>query len=232
MIWLDYLLFLLPGIALSMWAQARIMRAYAEGSRIPVGSGLTGAETAQLVMRGGGVTGVGIEPVAGELSDHYDPKNKVLRLSPDVYAGRSLAAMGVAAHEAGHAIQDASGYPGLVARNVIVPLATLGSQVFWLLIAAGLLLGMFRLIILAIILFSLVVVIQLLNLPVEFDASRRGREVLLSAGLVSVEEERVVGRVLNAAAWTYVAAALTGVLTLLYYLARFGVLGGRRSEDD
>jgi Zn-dependent membrane protease YugP len=231
MIWLDYLLFLLPGIALSMWAQVRILRAYAEGARIPTGSGLTGAETAQLVMRAGGVTGVGIEPVAGELSDHYDPRNKVLRLSPDVYAGRSLAAMGVAAHEAGHAIQDASGYPGLVARNVIVPLATLGSQVFWLLILAGLLVGMFRLIILGIILFSMVVVFQLLNLPVEFDASRRGREVLLSAGLVSVEEERLVGRVLNAAAWTYVAAALTGVLTLLYYLARFGVLGGRRSDD-
>jgi Zn-dependent membrane protease YugP len=231
MIWLDYLLFLLPGIALSIWAQARIMRAYAEGSRIPAGSGLTGAETAQLVMRAGGVSGVGIEPVAGELSDHYDPRNKVLRLSPDVYAGRSLTAMGVAAHEAGHAIQDASGYPGLVARNVIVPLATLGSQVFWLLIAAGLLVGMFRLIILGIILFSMVVVFQLLNLPVEFDASRRGREVLLSAGLVSVEEERVVARVLNAAAWTYVAAALTGVLTLLYCLTRFGVLGGRRSDD-
>jgi uncharacterized protein len=228
MIWLDYLLFLLPGIALSMWAQARIMRAYAEGSRIPAGAGLTGAETAQLVMRAGGVTGVGIEPVAGELSDH---RNKVLRLSPDVYAGRSLAAMGVAAHEAGHAIQDASGYPGLVARNFIVPLATLGSQVFWLLIMAGLMLGMFRLIILGIILFSMVVVFQLLNLPVEFDASRRGREILLSAGLVSVEEERLVGRVLNAAAWTYVAAARTGVLTLLYYLARFGVLGGRRSDD-
>jgi uncharacterized protein len=231
MIWLDYLLFLLPGIALSMWAQARIMRAYAEGSRIPAGAGLTGAETAQLVMRAGGVTGVGIEPVAGELSDHYDPRNKVLRLSPDVYAGRSLAAMGVAAHEAGHAIQDASGYPGLIARNVIVPLATLGSQVFWLLILAGLLVGMFRLIILGIILFSMVVVFQLLNLPVEFDASRRGREILLSAGLVSVEEERVVGRVLNAAAWTYVAAALTGVLTLLYYLARFGLLGGRKSDE-
>ncbi len=231
MIWLDYLLFLLPGIALSMWAQARIMWAYAEGSRIPAGSGLTGAETAQIVMRAGGVTGVGIEPVAGELSDHYDPRNKVLRLSPDVYAGRSLAAMGVAAHEAGHAIQDASGYPGLVARNVIVPLATLGSQVFWLLIAAGLMLGMFRLIILAITLFSMVVVFQLLNLPVEFDASRRGREILLSAGLVSVEEERVVGRVLNAAAWTYVAAALTGMLTLLYYLARFGVLGERKIDN-
>ena len=179
-------------------------------------------------MRAGGVTDVAIEPVAGELSDHYDPRNKVLRLSPDVYAGRSLAAMGVAAHEAGHAIQDASGYPGLVVRNFIVPLASLGSEVFWLLIAAGVFLGMFRLIILGIILFSMVVLFQFLNLPVEFDASRRGRQILRSAGLVSVEEEPVVARVLNAAAWTYVAAALTGVLTLLYYLTRFGLLGRRR----
>jgi Zn-dependent membrane protease YugP len=112
-----------------------------------------------------------------------------------------------------------------------VPLAGLGSQVFWLLIAAGLVLGMFRLIVLGIVLFSLVVLFQLLNLPVEFDASRRARQILLSAGLVSVEEERVVARVLNVAAWTYVAATLTGVLTLLYYLAQFGLLGGRRSDD-
>jgi uncharacterized protein len=231
MLWFDYLLFLLPGMALSLWAQARIMRAYAEGSRIPASSGLTGAETAQLVMRAAGVTGVAIEPVAGELSDHYDPSRKILRLSRDVYTGRSLAAMGVAAHEAGHAIQDASGYPGLVARNFIVPLASLGSQVFWILIAAGLFLGMFRLIVLGIILFSLVVLFQLLNLPVEFDASRRGRQILLSAGLVNVEQDPVVARVLNAAAWTYVAATLTGVLTLLYYLTQFGLLGGRRSDD-
>jgi len=231
MLWFDYLLFLLPGMIVSSWAQARIMRAYAEGSRIPTASGLSGAETAQLVMRAGGVTGVGIEPVAGELSDHYDPRTKVLRLSPDIYAGRSIAAMGVAAHEAGHAIQDASGYPGLVVRNFIVPLASLGSQVFWLLILAGSMLGMFRLIVAGIILFSLVVLFQLLNLPVEFDASRRGRQILLSAGMVSVEEEQAVARVLNAAAWTYVAAALTGVLTLLAYLVRFGLLRRRRDDE-
>jgi Zn-dependent membrane protease YugP len=231
MLWFDYLLFLLPGMLVSTWAQARIMRAYAEGSRIPAGSGLSGAETAQLVMRAGGVTGVGIEPVVGELSDHYDPRSKVLRLSRDVYAGRSLAAMGVAAHEAGHAIQDATGYPGLTVRNFIVPLASLGSQVFWLLIAAGMMLGMFRLIIVGIVLFSLVVFFQVLNLPVEFDASRRGRQILLSAGLVSVEEEQAVARVLNAAAWTYVAAALTGVLTLFAYLSQFGLLGRRRNDD-
>src|SRR5262249_31351019 len=129
MIWLDYFLFLLPGMALSMWAQARIMGAYAGGSRIPAGSGLSGAETAQLVMRAGGVLGVGIEPVAGELSDHYDPRNKVLRLSREVYAGRSLAAMGVAAHEAGHAVQDAPGDPRPGGRQFIVPLASPRPQV-------------------------------------------------------------------------------------------------------
>jgi Zn-dependent membrane protease YugP len=228
---IDYFLFLLPGIALSIWAQIRISRAYAAGSRIPAGSGVTGAEAASLVMRAGGVTGVGIEPVAGELSDHYDPRHKVLRLSRDVYAGRSLAALGVAAHEAGHALQDASGYPGLVARNAIVPLASLGSQVFWIVILAGLLLNWVRLILLGIILFSLVVVFQLVNLPVEFNASRRARQMLLSTGMVNTEEDEVVARVLDAAAWTYVAATLTSVLTLLYYLFQFGLLGGRRRND-
>ncbi len=230
MYWFDYVLYLLPGLAFSIWAQARIMLAQAAGSRIRAGSGLTGAETAQLVMRAGGVTGIGIEPASGELSDHYDARNQVLRLSRSVSAGRSLAAIGAAAHEAGHAIQDASGYPGLVARNIIVPLAGLGSQIFWLLIAAGMLLGMLRLIDLGISLFSLLVLSQILNLPVELDASRRARRILLSAGLVSVEEEPVVVRVLDAAALTYVAAALFGVLALFPFLTRFGLSCGRRDD--
>jgi Zn-dependent membrane protease YugP len=222
MIWFDYVLLLLPALALSMWAQVRILRAHAAASRFPAGSGPSGAETARLVMRAGGVTGIEIEPASGELSDHYDPRDKVLRLSRGVHAGRSLAAMGVAAHEAGHAIQDAAGYPGLVARDLIVPLAGLGSQVFWLLIAAGILLGMLRLIVLAVVLFWLVVLLQVLNLPVELDASRRARQPLLSAGLVSAEEDPVVARVMNAAAWTSVAAALTGGLSLVALLNRFG----------
>jgi uncharacterized protein len=228
---MDYFLFAIPGLALSLWAQARISRAYAAGSRIPAASGLTGAEAALLVMRAGGVTGVGIEPVAGELSDHYDPRHKVLRLSQGVYGSRSLAAVGIAAHEAGHAIQDASGYPGLVARNLIVPLASLGSTVFWVLILAGLLIGMMQLVLLGIILFSVTVVFQLINLPVEFNASHRGRQILQSAGVITAEEDQVVAQVLNAAAWTYVAATLTSVMTLLYYLLQFGLLGGRRSDD-
>ena len=133
-------------------------------------------------MQAGGVGPVAIEPVAGQLTDHYDPRHKVLRLSEGVYAGRSVAALGIAAHEAGHAIQDASHYPGLIVRNAIVPVAGLGSTVFWILILAGMFLGMFRLIIAGIILFSATVVFQLINLPVEFDASRRARQMLLSTG--------------------------------------------------
>jgi Zn-dependent membrane protease YugP len=224
----DYFLLALPGILLTIWAQARISQAYAAGSRVPAASGLTGAQAALMVMRSEGVTGVAIEPVAGELSDHYDPRRKILRLSREVYSGRSLAALGVGAHEAGHAIQDASGYPALIVRNLIVPLASIGSQTFWLLVAAGLLLGMLRLVLLGIILFSLMVVFQLVNLPVEFDASRRGRRILLSTGMISAQEEPVVARVLNAAAWTYVAATLTSVLTLFYYLIELGFFGGRR----
>jgi Zn-dependent membrane protease YugP len=232
MLWFDpmYLLFLAPGMLLALWAQARISSAYAEGLRIPAGSGLTGAEAAARIMEARGVHGVAIEPVGGQLTDHYDPSHKVLRLSEGVYAGRSLAALGVAAHEAGHAIQDASGYHGLVIRNAIVPIAGFGSTAFWILIMAGALLHIFGLILLGILLFSLTVVFQLVNLPVEFDASRRAREALLSTGLIEPQEDRVVGHVLGAAAWTYVAATITSVLTLLYYLWRFGVLG--RHDDE
>jgi Zn-dependent membrane protease YugP len=227
---IDYILFALPGTLLSMWAQARISSAYAMGSRIPAASGLSGAEAAAMVMKAGGVSGVAIEPVAGELSDHYDPRQKVLRLSQGVYAGRSLASVGVAAHEAGHAIQDASHYPGLVVRNFIVPMASIGSAFFWVPLLAGLALGIMKLVLLAVILFSLSVIFQLVNLPVEFNASRRGRQILQSTGIVRAEEDQVVGKVLNAAAWTYVAATLTGLLTLLYYLIRLGLLGGRRRD--
>jgi Zn-dependent membrane protease YugP len=226
----DYLLYALPGLLVTMWAQSRIWQAYAEGSRIPASSGLSGAEAAVAVMRAGGVSEVAIEPVQGELSDHYDPAHKVLRLSPKVYGGRSLSAVGIAAHEAGHAIQDATHYPGLVVRNLIVPLASIGSTICWLPVMAGLLIGMTKLVFLGIILFSLTVVFQIINLPVEFNASRRGRAMLRQAGVISPEEDQVVGKVLNAAAWTYVAGALTGVLTLLYYLGQYGALRRRRQD--
>lgn len=226
-----YFLFVLPGMLLAMWAQVKVSSAYAAGSRLAAASGLTGAEAAAEVLRAAGVFGVRIEPIAGQLTDHYDPRAKVLRLSEGVYGSRSLAALGIAAHEAGHAIQDASGDKALVVRNMIVPAANFGSSIFFVVILAGLLLHMMQLILLGIILFSLNVVFQLVNLPVEYDASRRARQALLSAGLVSPAEDETVKRVLGAAAWTYVAATITSILTLFYYLFRFGLLGGRGSRD-
>ena len=221
---------LLPAVVLAAWAQARVSSAFAEGSRIPASSGLTGAEAAARVMESGGLTGVRIEPVSGQLTDHYDPTRKALRLSEDVYSRRSIAALGVAAHEAGHAFQDATGYPGMIVRNAIVPLAGLGSSVCWLVFLAGVVIGITTFIILGLILFSLSVAVQLVNLPVEFDASRRARQALLATELIRAEEEPAVARVLDAAAWTYVAAALTGVLQLIYLLFRAGLLNRRRER--
>jgi Zn-dependent membrane protease YugP len=223
-----YFVFLAPGILLALWAQYRVKSAYAEASRIPSESGYSGAQAADAVMHQAGVEGVHIEPVDGFLSDHYVPGQKILRLSPDVYSGRSLAALGIAAHESGHAIQDARRYPLLVVRNLLVPLAGFGSNVSWFLIFGGFVLGWLGLIKIGILAFSLVVLFQLINLPVEFDASRRARIALVEGGLVTQEEDAHVAKVLNAAALTYVAGTLTSVLTLLYYLFRSGLLGGRR----
>jgi Zn-dependent membrane protease YugP len=221
---IDYILLGMPGIALSLWAQWRIFSAYSAASRMHASSGLTGAEVAQRLMQAGGVGPVEITPAAGQLSDHYDSSRKVLRLSKGVHAGRSLASLGVAAHEAGHAIQHSSRYPCLAVRSVIVPVANLGSIAFWLLIFSGLFLGMFRLIVWGLALFSLSVILQLINLPIEFDASRRAREKLLAAGMLAPEEEAVVARVMNAAAWTYVAAILTSVMSPLCGLFPFRLL--------
>jgi Zn-dependent membrane protease YugP len=224
-----YFLFHAPGVLLALWAQRRVSSAYQHGSRIPASSGASGAETAAAVMRAAGVRGVGIETVPGQLTDHYSPGEKMLRLSPDVYQGRSLAALGIAAHEAGHAIQDATRYPLLAVRNGLVPMANVGSSVGWVMIALGLGMTWAGLVYLGIAVFSLTVLFQLVNLPVEFDASRRARAELVSTGLIAPHEEREVARVLSAAALTYVAATLTSVLTLLYFLFRAGV--GSRSAN-
>lgn len=223
-----YIIFLAPGILLAMWAQWRVHSAYSEASKIASSRGIVGAEAAQEVLFNAGVSGVRIEPVEGFLSDHYVPGEKILRLSPDVYAGRSLAALGIAAHEAGHAIQDAYRYPLLVLRNGLVPMASIGSNMSWIVIIAGFLLHLTPLIWVGIGLFSLVVLFQLVNLPVEFDASRRARVALVEGRLITEEEDLVVKKVLDAAALTYVAATLTSVLTLLYFLFRSGLLGGGR----
>ncbi len=218
---IEHLLWVGPGMLLALWAEMKVKSAYAQAGRIPARCGLTGAETAQRILNHHGINNVAIEPVQGFLGDHYDPKRKVLRLSPDVYHGRSLASLGIAAHEVGHAIQDATAYGPLHFRNGIVPLASVGTNLAFGAILLGYFLHVTGFILLGISLFSVFVLFQLVNLPVEYDASRRAREVLLSNGMVTQEEDRVVGKVLSAAAWTYVAATLTAVLTLLYYISMF-----------
>lgn len=225
-----YFLFLIPGMLLAGWAQWKVHAAFREASQIPSRSGVTGAQAADIVMREANVSGVGIEPAHGFLSDHYDPSHKVLRLSQGVYDHRSLAALGIAAHEAGHAIQDSQKYGPLVVRNFLVPTAAFGSNFSWIVMMGGFFLGWAQLIYAGIALFGLTVLFQLVNLPVEFDASRRARESLMMSGLISQEEDREVGKVLNAAALTYVAATLTSILTLVYFLFRAGLLGGSSDE--
>jgi Zn-dependent membrane protease YugP len=228
--WFDpvYLLFLAPGMLLAMWAQFRVKSAFAEANRIPARSGYTGAQAAHSLLEAAGVSGVRIEPVQGFMSDHYVPGQRVLRLSPEVYSGRSIAALGVAAHESGHALQDAQQYPLLALRSGLVPLASLGSNLSWIILLVGFALSSMKLILIGIVAFSLTVVFQLVNLPVEFDASRRARLALANAGLIDSEEQYYVKKVLDAAALTYVAATLSSILTLLYFLYRAGLLGGRR----
>ena len=227
---MEYLLLVfLPALLLGLYAQFRVKHAFSKYSKIPVRSGLTGAEAAHEMLRAAGLEQkVGIERVEGFLSDHYDPGHKVLRLSPDVYDNASLAAVGVACHEAGHAVQDASNYAPLVLRNAIVPTAGLGSNLGFILIFAGLILHMQGLAMIGLILFGAVVLFQIVNLPVEFNASNRAREMLGQLGIVSgPAEANGVASVLNAAAMTYVAATVAAVLNLLYY---GWLIFGRRDE--
>jgi hypothetical protein len=220
-----YFLYVGPAILVALWAQVKVKSAYAQASKIPARSGLSGAETAQRILNVHGINNVAIEPAQSFLGDHYDPKHKVLRLSPDVYQGRSLASLGIAAHEVGHAIQDATAYGPLAFRSGLVPMASIGSNMSVGLIFAGIILGFTGLAIVGLALFGVVVLFQLVNLPVEFNASKRARQVLLANGMVTAEEDRIVGKVLSAAAMTYVAATITAVVTLLYYASR---VAGRR----
>jgi Zn-dependent membrane protease YugP len=222
-----YLIWVSPAIILMMWAQSRIRTAYAAGMQVR--SRLSGAAAAQHILDSAGLSDVAIETTQGYLSDHYDPQQKVLRLSPEVYSSQSATAVGIAAHEAGHALQDAKNYAPLVFRNAAIPAAKYGGGAFMILLIAGMLLRMQPLIWLGILAFSGMVVFQLINLPVEFDASRRAKRVLTEMGIVDAEGAGAVSSVLNAAAWTYVAATLQSVLTLLYYVSVFG--GGGRRDD-
>jgi len=231
--WWDpmYFLFVAPGFLLAVYASFKVKSTFARASQIATQRGWTGRDVAQAILNSEGIRDVAIEPVNSYLGDHYDPQHKVLRLSPDVYNGRSVAAAGVAAHEVGHAIQHAQGYAALSLRNSIVPVASIGSNFSFILLMIGLGIGFKSLVIIGCALFTMVVLFQIINLPVEFNASARARQALLTNGLVTDVEDREIGRVLNAAAMTYVAATLTAILTLLYYLMRAGLLGGSRSEE-
>jgi Zn-dependent membrane protease YugP len=222
-----YLLMLLPGMLLAGWAQWKVKSAMTECGKIPARSGMTGAEAAARILQTHGLHHVGIEPTRGFLGDHYDPRHKVLRLSPDVYNSRSLAAVGVAAHEAGHAIQDRTGYAPLAIRNGVVPMANLGTNMALILFLIGMFMEATGMMIGAIVLYACVVFFQLVNLPVEYNASSRAREVLVQTGIITSAEEPAVAKVLNAAALTYVAATITAILTLLYFILRSGLLGNR-----
>lgn len=221
-----YFLFLAPAILLMGWAQLKVRSTFQEASRVP--ASLSGAATARYILDRAGCSDVEIEQVHGTLTDHYDPSARVLRLSENVYHDRSAAAVGIAAHEAGHALQHASHYLPLAVRNAAVPAAQAGPVAFMVLLTLGFLLASTKLILLGIAAYGAVLVFQLVNLPVEFDASRRAKRLVSELNIVDEQGAIAVSSVLNAAAWTYVAATLQTLLTVLYYLMRFGGL----AQDD
>ncbi len=223
---LEYLIWVAPALLLAAWAQMKVHAAYGAAKQEP--APLSGAAAARHILNTAGLTYIDIEETPGYLSDHYDPAAKVLRLSPENFRGRSLAAVGIAAHEAGHAIQDAQQYGFLVVRNAAVPVANFGGGISMLLLMLGLFMHLPFLFWAGIALFSGVVFFQLVNLPVEFDASNRAKRVLVELGIVPASDMAHVNGVLNAAAWTYVAGTLQSVLTLLYYVTAFS--GGSREE--
>jgi Zn-dependent membrane protease YugP len=217
-----YFILIGPAMVLAMWASARVQSTFAKYSQIGVRSGMTGADAARAVAQAGGVTELTIEETQGFLSDHYDPRSRTLRLSPQVYRGRSISSIAVGAHEAGHAIQHVKAYAWLNFRSQMVPVVKFGSSAWiWIFLAGSIIQSMPWLQTVGIILFSATVLFQLVTLPVEFDASNRAKLVLAQSGIVATEDEKNgVAKVLNAAAMTYVAAALTSIATLVYLLMR------------
>jgi Zn-dependent membrane protease YugP len=214
--WDSTLILLVPALLLSLYAQFKVSSTFNRYSRVASGRGLTGAQAARRLLDSAGLSHVGIEVVGGRLSDHYDPRTKVLRLSPDVGGSNSLAALGVAAHEAGHAVQDATGYAPMKVRSSLVPTANLGSSLGMILFFVGLVMGGSDLLMnLGILLFSAAVLFTLVTLPVEFNASSRALSLLSSQGVLVSTEMEGARKVLSAAALTYVAAALMAVLQLV-----------------
>ncbi len=228
-----YFVFMLPGLAFMLWAQSKVKGNYAKFSKVLNSAHVTGAQAARRVLDSQGLQNVQIEPIRGELSDHYDPRSRVLRLSEGVYGVPSIAAIGIAAHEAGHAIQHAKAYNPLKIRTAMVPAVNLGSNLGFGVLFMGLLLQQQGLAWIGVALFALATIFALMTLPVEFDATRRAKAALVQVGLVDGgvgggEESKGVARVLDAAAWTYIAGFAASLLTLLYYVMAVMGMGSRR----
>jgi Zn-dependent membrane protease YugP len=222
------LMVLIPGLLISGAASLAVRSAFGKYSRVGSMRGYTGAKAAQTLLDQAGIHDVQIVPTRGHLSDHYNPVSKQLALSEQVYGSNSVAAIGVACHEAGHAIQHANGYAPLWIRSALVPVAGIGSNIGYFVMFFGLFIHPY-VVALGVLLFSAVLLFQLITLPVEFDASARAKRLVVEAGIIYPEERTGVDRVLNAAALTYVAAVVSTLLTILYYLMRSGLLGG---SDD
>lgn len=220
-------LILIPAILISAWAQFKVSSTFNKYSTVRSINGYTGAQVARILLNDAGLQEVEIQQVPGRLSDHYDPKAKVLRLSSDVYGSTSVASIGVAAHEVGHAIQDKESYSALVFRNAIVPVVNFSSSLSWILFFIGILLSYSTLVTIGIILFSVVVLFQLVTLPVEFNASSRALKLLEARGILYDKEVDGARKVLSAAALTYVAATLMAVLQLVRLIA----ISNRNSND-
>lgn len=220
-------LILIPAILISAWAQFKVSSTFNKYSTVRSINGYTGAQVARILLNDAGLQEVEIQQVPGRLSDHYDPRAKVLRLSSDVYGSTSVASIGVAAHEVGHAIQDKESYSALVFRNTIVPVVNFSSSLSWILFFIGILLSYSTLVTIGIILFSVVVLFQLVTLPVEFNASSRALKLLEARGILYDKEVDGARKVLSAAALTYVAATLMAVLQLVRLIA----ISNRNSND-
>jgi len=224
-----YLIFMLPAMLVMMLVQGYVRSAYNRWSQVPARSRFTGAEAAERLIQSGGLYGVRVEGVAGQMTDHYDPRSKVLRLSQGVYDRSSVAALAIAAHELGHAMQDKEGYFALRLRSAMVPAVNIGSYLGWILIIIGILIQATGIAWLGVLVFSGGALFALATLPVELNASARARELLRNSGLISTEEEmKGVSNVLNAAAMTYVAGLFTAVMQLLYWVTVVAGMGGRR----
>jgi uncharacterized protein len=217
-----FLLLSLAGLVLTLWAQAKVRGNYSKWSKVPARSGLTGAEVARRILDQNGLYNVAVEPVRGMLTDHYDPVSRVVRLSEGVYSSSSIAAISVAAHECGHAIQHKEAYGALVLRHRMVPVLNITSGLAPFLLMAGIFFKMTGMLLLGLIFFSVAVLFHLVTLPVEFNASSRAKTIMVREGFINgASEERGVRKVLGAAALTYVAGAVVALVELLQYVALF-----------